>query len=57
MVLLRQQIVDLALGATAKIVGEGIDETRQRKLIDDFINNGAGTAAPRAGGSSSALEA
>jgi len=57
MVLLRQQIVDLALGATAKVVGEGIDEKRQRKLIEDFITNGAGSAAPRTGGSSPVMEA
>ena len=34
---LRQQIVDLALGAATKVIGEGLDESRQRKLIDDFI--------------------
>lgn len=42
MISLRGQIVDLALGATTKIIGDNLDETRQRRLIDDFI--AAGTA-------------
>ncbi len=37
MIALRQQIVDLALGAATKVIGDNLDETRQRKLIDDFI--------------------
>jgi F-type H+-transporting ATPase subunit b len=37
MVAIREQVVDLALGATTKIIGDGLDEARQRKLISDFI--------------------
>jgi F-type H+-transporting ATPase subunit b len=37
MVAIREQVVDLALGATSKIIGDGLDDARQRKLITDFI--------------------
>lgn len=37
MITLRQQIVDLALGATNKVIGESLDGDKQKKLIDDFI--------------------
>ncbi len=45
MVTLKKQIVDIALGATAKIIGDGLDETRQRQLIDKFISEG-GSVGP-----------
>jgi F-type H+-transporting ATPase subunit b len=45
MVTLKNQIVDIALGATAKIIGDGLDESRQRQLIDNFITNG-GSVGP-----------
>lgn len=45
MVTLKKQIVEIALGATAKIIGDGLDETRQRQLIDNFISNG-GSVGP-----------
>ncbi|MBC8103754.1 MAG: F0F1 ATP synthase subunit B [Cytophagales bacterium] len=45
MVTLKKQIVDIALGATAKIIGDGLDESRQRKLIDEFISSG-GSVGP-----------
>ena len=50
LITLRQQVVDLALGATTKIIGDSLDEARQRRLIDDFITssvsgNGANGAA------------
>ncbi len=45
MVTLKKQIVDIALGATAKIIGDGLDETRQRQLIDNFISSG-GSVGP-----------
>jgi F-type H+-transporting ATPase subunit b len=57
MITLRQQVVDLALGATSRVIGEGLDETRQRRLIDDFISSGVAasaangaSASPLAGG-------
>ena len=37
LITLRQQVVDLALGAATKVIGDSLDETRQRRLIDDFI--------------------
>ena len=37
MIALRAQIVDLALNATHKVIGDSLDPARQRKLIDDFI--------------------
>lgn len=40
MITLRQQIVDLALGATQKVIGDNLDTTRQKQLIDDFIAGG-----------------
>lgn len=36
---LREQVVDLALGATNKIIGDNLDEARQRKLISEFITS------------------
>ncbi|MES2463770.1 MAG: F0F1 ATP synthase subunit B [Armatimonadota bacterium] len=46
MVTLKKQIVDIALGATAKIIGDGLDENRQRQLIDNFITTGGGSVGP-----------
>jgi F-type H+-transporting ATPase subunit b len=46
MITLKRQIIDLALGATVKVIGDGIDEARQRKLIDDFITSGGESAGP-----------
>jgi F-type H+-transporting ATPase subunit b len=40
MITLRQQMVDLALGATTKLIGDNLDENRQRRLIDEFIATG-----------------
>ena len=45
MVELRNQVVDLAMGATAKVIGVSLDETRQRRLIDEFISAGTATNA------------
>jgi F-type H+-transporting ATPase subunit b len=42
LIAIREQVVSLALGAATKIIGDGLDENRQRKLISEFIN--AGTA-------------
>lgn len=46
LITIRQQVVDLALGATRKVIGDNLDETRQRRLIDDFITSGTSAAAP-----------
>ena len=46
---LREEVVDLAIGATSKIIGDGLDENRQRKLIAEFVNAGtAANVAPKA---------
>lgn len=45
MITLRQQIVDMALGAATKVIGEGLDTSRQKKLIDDFIATGVAPTA------------
>jgi hypothetical protein len=37
---IRQQVVDLAMGAATKVIGDNLDESRQRRLIDEFISNG-----------------
>jgi F-type H+-transporting ATPase subunit b len=42
--LMRQQIVDLAMGATGKVLGESLDTKKQSQLIDDFISGGLGEA-------------
>jgi len=44
MITLRQQIVDLALGATTKVVGESLDAGRHKILIDEFIAKGVAEA-------------
>ncbi len=48
LITLRQQVVELAMGAATKVIGDSLDETRQRRLIDDFIAgsvSGNGAAA------------
>ncbi|MDX1931516.1 MAG: F0F1 ATP synthase subunit B [Capsulimonadales bacterium] len=45
---MREQVVDLALGAATKIIGDGLDNKRQRKLISEFINAGTAKNAPSA---------
>ena len=37
MITLRQQVVELAMGATRKVIGESLDAAKQKSLIDDFI--------------------
>ena len=55
LITLRQQVVDLALGAANKVIGDSLDETRQRRLNDDFIggsvfgNGAAAYTAPATG--------
>ncbi len=53
MITLRQQVVDLALGATTKVIGDSLDETRQRRLIDDFIASGVAANATNGTGGAS----
>ena len=45
MITLRQQIVELAMGATHKVVGESLDAAKQKSLIDDFITSSVAPAA------------
>jgi len=35
---LRTHVVDLALAAAEKVIGENMDNDRNRKMVDDFIN-------------------
>lgn len=35
---LRGEIIDLAIEAASKVVREDLDESRQRRLVDDFID-------------------
>jgi F-type H+-transporting ATPase subunit b len=51
---IRRQVVDLAMGAATKVIGEGLDESRQRRLIDDFIAGGGTFDAALAGTSAAA---
>jgi F-type H+-transporting ATPase subunit b len=46
--LMRQQIVDLAMGATNKVLGESLDNNKHTQLIDDFIGSGLGDAPAEA---------
>jgi len=48
MATLREEVVGLAMGATTKIIGDGLDENRQRKLIAEFINAGTASNIPSA---------
>jgi F-type H+-transporting ATPase subunit b len=36
---LRTHVVDLALAAAEKVVGENMDSERNRRLVDDYINS------------------
>lgn len=36
---LRAEVADLAIQAAGKIIGENLDEQRQRRLVDDFIDD------------------
>lgn len=50
MITLRQQMVELALGATRKVIGDGLDDSRQRRLIDEFITGSNVTTASNTNG-------
>lgn len=42
MITIRKQVVDLAIGAAERVIGDNLDETRSRKLVDEFITSGGG---------------
>jgi F-type H+-transporting ATPase subunit b len=44
----RTQVADLALAAAGKVVGETMNEPRQRRLVDDFLRQLAGNGRQRA---------
>jgi len=35
---LREQVVDIALSAAGRVIGESMDEPKQRRLVNDFID-------------------
>jgi len=43
---LRAEVADLALAAAGKIVGESMNEDRQRRLVQDFLRESTPPAAP-----------
>ena len=34
---LRQEVADLAIGAASRVIGESMDGTRQRRLVEEFV--------------------
>lgn len=36
---LRNEVADLALQAAERVLGESVDESKQRKLVNDFLND------------------
>lgn len=36
---LRNEVADLAIRAAERVLGASVDDTRQRKLVDDFLND------------------
>jgi len=49
---LRQEIVELAIGAASKVIGESLDDKRHQALVNDFIgavgSNGSGSTGTTA---------
>lgn len=35
---IREEVVNLTIGATAKLIGETLDDTKHRRLVSDFID-------------------
>lgn len=35
---LREEVVNISLSAASKIIGESLDDTRHRKLVNDFVD-------------------
>lgn len=48
LIAIREQVVNLALGAAHKVIGENLDDKRQRSLIAEFINAGTAPNTPAA---------
>ena len=48
LITLRQQVVELAMNATTRVIGDSMDESRQRRLIDEFITSSASSGAMQA---------
>jgi F-type H+-transporting ATPase subunit b len=46
---LRAEVADLALAAASKVVGESLDDTRQRRLVQEFLTE-SGVGDERGGG-------
>jgi F-type H+-transporting ATPase subunit b len=46
LIAIREQVVNLALGAAHKVIGDNLDDKRQRSLIAEFINAGTAPNAP-----------
>ncbi len=42
MITIRTQVADLAIGAAERVIGDNLNETRARKLVDEFIASGGG---------------
>jgi F-type H+-transporting ATPase subunit b len=40
---LRAEVADLALAAASRVVGEEMNDTRQRRLVDEFLRESAGS--------------
>ncbi len=57
MITFRQQVVDLAMGAATKVIGDSLDETRQRRLIDEFITTGTQNGTGSVGSTSAVGQA
>ncbi|MBO6574093.1 MAG: F0F1 ATP synthase subunit B [Rhodothermales bacterium] len=36
---LRNEVADLAISAAGRVLGESVDDARQRKLVDNFLND------------------
>jgi F-type H+-transporting ATPase subunit b len=51
---MRQQIVDLAIGAASKVIGESLDAPRQQVLVNDFIGSMSATGTSGNGASTTA---
>ena len=47
MITMRQQIVDLALGAATKVIGENLTDDRNKRLVDDYIASEKTATAPK----------
>jgi F-type H+-transporting ATPase subunit b len=44
---LRAEVADLALAAAGKVVGESMNDTRQRRLVEEFLRETAASPEPK----------